>query len=175
MDPVPVVVSAEEEFLCDGVPVRGLELMTGVEELAYVSGYAPWKWAIDHDVPFQCRAGEPGSDVALVVVARSNLQLIGFGKSADEQIAETARVWGDDSRIDVDAPGAGFVRDDEARWVCPDGIRTDVTLYFAAEGRDAGEDLERYVRSLLPWMCDADQAPARTVDLPDGVGPAHDR
>lgn len=179
MDPVPMVVGADEEFLCSGVPLTGLELMTGVEELAYNFNHAPPRWAIDEDMPFHCSAGEPGSDASLVVVERTDIELVGFGRSADEQIAKIARAWGDDSRIDADAPGAGFVLDDgyhpAARWVCPDGVRMNMTLYVAAEGRDAGEDLERYVRSMLPWMCDADQAPARTVDLPDGLGPIHDR
>lgn len=155
-DPVPT--TAEVPVLCDGVPLRGLELMTGTEELAY-DGDAVHPW----DDDFLCSAAAP--DGPSVSVSHQNTAGLGVG-SVDEQIDELRAHEGAVS-IDSEAAGAGYVIADGsqpyARWICQDGTRTEVRLSATPAGRHVTEDLSRYLTSILPWACRDADVPTRTA------------
>ena len=155
---VPVPTAAAAPYLCDGVPLTGLERMTRTSDLA-AEDIAANEW----DSAFLCQVSHGDRLVASVL----QVSLEGRGSDpVDEQIAE-ARTRSGALQIVADAPGAGYVveRDDEtfARWVCEDNTRTDVTVYVDSDP-DLEEDLARYMVSILPWACGDAEAPPRTVE-----------
>ena len=154
-DPVPT--TAEAPFVCDGVPLTGLQRLTGIRDLTVEDDTAgPW------DEDFLCHVYD-GDHVVLWV---SHELLIGQIPALEEQLARV-RTRSGALQIVADAPGAGYVvsRRDEtfARWLCPNWWRTDVTVY-ATGGPDMEEDLARYMVSILPWACGDEDAPVRTVE-----------
>jgi len=155
-DPVPT--TAEAPFVCDGVPLTGLQRLTGIRDLTVEDDTSgPW------DEHFTCHVYD--GDRLVVWVLYMSTEWLGYG-SLEDQITE-ARTRHGALQIVADAPGAGYVevRDKEmmARWVCEDNTRTDVTVY-ATGGADMEEDLARYMVSILPWACGDAEAPPRTVE-----------
>lgn len=158
-DAGPVPTTAAEPFVCAGVPARGLEIMAGVSSVVAASG--PWEW----DTYFHCALDDQGGR-PVAIVSHEDATLGGSGPVEDQIAAIRAGELG--TPIEADAAGAGYVRDEDgsgfARWVCPDGLRTDVRLWRVDGSRDVEEDLARYMTSMLPWACGDEDAPPRTAD-----------
>lgn len=164
----PVATEASAPFLCDGVPLEGLERLANITGLtADDTDTGSW------DSNFRCAAMD-GDDAVVQVSAHATGPL---GEAPiEDQIAELASLA---EAVPIDAQadggGAGFVLPDRgvplARWLCEDGTRTDVELFRSPLGdspsdadRDAlTADLSRYLVSLLPWACGDTQPPSATT------------
>lgn len=154
--PVPTV--AGPPFLCDGVPLTGLQRMTGIRDLVVdKSTQSPWGRG------FLCEVDDADGFVA--TISRRDTEGLGFG-TPEEQVAEL-RANSRAVPIVADARGSGFVIADDsqplARWICDDGVRTDVSLLKRPDSKDLEEDLAHYMISILPWVCGDQSAPKRTV------------
>lgn len=150
----PVPTSASEPFLCDGIPLTGLQRMTGLDEL---SAEEITEW----DDSYICRVQDEEGATA-VFVDRDDQPVPGMG-SPEDQLAAALGSGG--VEVTAPAPGRGYVRSDgqiRARWACDDGVRTEIILQHPAKGREPTEDLSRYLVSILPWVCGDEEAPSAT-------------
>lgn len=154
LDPVPTVASGE--FVCDGVPREGVELILG----GAVSTIEPTnRW---EDESFFCWVGGAGARVS---IRMRPTKYMSWGGGTDEGVLARASEWRGAVPVDVDsADGAGTRYTDGALWVC-DGrlVRVDLTGALVAE-RDSSVDAANLLISMLPWACDGEAPPPATVE-----------
>lgn len=158
-EPVPTL--AEEPFVCDGVPLDGIRLMTGTDEIERESSGGTWGDVTD---PVVCNV-RTADGSGLVTVSQEPLEWFGVG-DAEAYLEEVAGRQGA-QRIEAEATGGGYAYPEgeetvSAQWACGEQ-RVALTVYRLAGGdRDPLTDVSRYLTSMLPWACDGADAPVRT-------------
>ena len=160
----PVPVTAQAPFVCAGVPSGGVELITGASDPVVTE---EGRWGAD-DRNFYCTVTveqSAGRFRGLTVIEeRVATSIYGDAERARSELLATSG-----QRIEADVEGVGVVYGSTegaltAVWAC-----TDRVLWVEAQGvfddsRDAQEDLSNLLRSMLPWTCDGQDAPARTAE-----------
>jgi len=154
LDPVPTVAGGD--FLCDGVPREGVELiLSGHAESAEPTG--TWEGET-----FFCWID--GKEVGVDVRARPTI-FATWGGGTDAGVLERAGEWMGATPLDAeDVAGAGYRHPDAALWVCNGRlVRVDLSGRLV-EGRDASMDAANLLVSMLPWACGDEEAPPATVE-----------
>lgn len=159
----PVPTTAQEPFVCDGVPLEGARLITGESGIERESSGGSWNDMTDPIVCNLQTADGPG------VLTVSQEPLDWAGASDAETYLKTLAEKQDARQITAEADGGGYAYpegDDiaSAQWACHD-YRLTVTAYRLAGGdRDPLTDVSRYLTSMLPWACGGQDAPPRLVE-----------
>jgi len=155
----PVPEEASEPFACGKLPVRGVELMSGRDELDGQSSND-----LGGGIPSQC-IFKDGDEFVLHVNVDDWSETPAInptGMTAPEEIQDRLEQSDERSPLaatDVGVDGEGWVSgtpgDSGALWwACDDVIMVRFSLETPVEGRDTVEDLTRYARSVLPAACD---------------------
>ncbi|KGM11649.1 hypothetical protein N868_08290 [Cellulomonas carbonis T26] len=149
-------MEAEAPFVCDGVPARGAELLTGIEdpEVEQTGERESEFWT------FRCAVLDGDGDTVLSVLWQT---IEGHGWGAPQEYRDELSETQNAVAIEADAPGGGYVtgpaRRPNGRWVCDDSRMVHVELFETVEGRDGFEDVARFVESLVPWTCGGEEFP----------------
>jgi len=159
----PVPTEAAAPYLCDGVPARGVALLTGASapKVEQTGGWGR------KDRGFYCFVTveqDAGLFRGLTVIdQRVGATIYGSAEAAQAELrATTGRL------ITASAPGVGAVYgsrkgDLTAAWSCGDRYLEVMAKGVFDDGRGAEQDLSNLVVSMLPWVCGGEKAPARTV------------
>ena len=157
----PVAAVAAGPFACDGVPLRGAELMSGRDDLEVTVSNGGWQRPTDN---LDCELSTSDGEV-VVHVSHRQVSTSGFRTTADflAYLGE-----GDRHPIDADASGGGFV--DPATensaggvWTCDDVV-LQVIMLGRPRDRDPVADVSAFITSMLPWACGDEDAPPADVE-----------
>lgn len=154
LDPVPTVASGE--FVCDGVPRDGVELILG-GPVGTIEPNNGWE-----DEFFSCWIDGAGARVS---VSASPTKFASWGGGTDEGVLARANQSSNAVTLEVEsAVGSGTRLHHRALWVC-DGrlVRVDLSGALVGE-RDWSVDAANLLISMLPWACDGEEPPPATVE-----------
>lgn len=154
LDPVPIVAAGD--FVCDGVPREGVELILG-GPVTKIERRNRWD-----DESFLCFVGGAGAHVS---ISASPTMFATWGGGTDEGVLAEVNESEDAVPFDVEsAGGSGMRLPTGALWVC-DGrlVRVDLTGDLVGE-RDWSIDAANLLTSMLPWACNGEDAPLTTVE-----------
>ena len=157
----PVPTEATDPYVCTGVPERSLELMLGG---AVMSTREYGTWGLEGR-GFMCDIARVGDGRGVVLIEEWD---VGTKQGIEpEQALEMFALERDAASITAEAPGAGYAIGDEesgsAKWVCGERMLVVSTSGVRDFGRDQRADAEALLVSMLPWACDGEEVPERTV------------
>ena len=159
----PVPTEAQPPYVCDGVPRRGVELVTGAPDAEVTQ---EGQWGSD-DRNFYCRVvveQDPGLFRGLTVAEqRVAVSIFGDAATAEEDLRATSG-----QVIEADEPGVGAVYGSTegtvtAVWACEERVLWVEAQGVFDDGRVAEEDVSNLLVSMLPWVCGGQEAPGRTA------------
>lgn len=159
--PVPTVAVAP--FICDGVPLEGVQILVGEDLSVRVHGV----WGADGG-GFGCIVDPAdGHGPSLMILERGRAGSIG-GEADDASELERLMEQAEAAPIVADFPGSGVLFGPDkptAVWVC-DGRELSVEVFADDwEEHDRRPDAERLLISMLPWACDGQPVPTADPSL----------
>jgi len=157
-DQAPVPTQAGAPFVCDGVPLKAIELILGGEVMLRRPG---GKWD-DQVQGFSCSVSPRNGD-GIVMVTATSIGLSGWGRNKQE-VLQTLAAQPNATPIEAEGEGAGYLSGGgNAGWVCGDRFILVEISAVHAKGRDKRADAQALLVSMLPWACNGEPVPKQTV------------
>lgn len=159
--PDPVATHADAPYVCDGVPLAGVQSLLGEDVTVQARG----AWGAD-GIGFGCTIDAVEEDgPALLVLERGRAgSFIGGGADDEEELRQLGTQAAAEP-IDADAPGGGVLfgpQEPTAVWVC-DGRELSVELLADGELAERRDDVARLLISMLPWACGGEPVPVASA------------